>query len=195
MNTSSENKPSNPHTINLLHRNLAKDVQVRPVENSAKDAIQARVIGVKQSLIGYPVRHEPHAEEEEEEENVLHLNEINSYPAVFTASASVTHCAMSVYRNISHHLANDDDFRSQLFVNGENVNEAKGEDHVVNTQDIPAESIRPPEHPKTHAALMQKQCNNDTSERSTFKIITINIQRQCGLSRYRPKVLITSMLN
>lgn len=50
---------------------------------------------------------------------------------------------------VSHHLADNDDFWSQLFVNGKDVNEAKGEDHVVHTQDIPAESIRPLEHPKT----------------------------------------------
>ncbi len=62
------------NTIHLFHRDLSKDVQVRPVENPAKDAIQARVVGVKQSLIGYSVCHEPHTKEEEEEEDILHLN-------------------------------------------------------------------------------------------------------------------------
>lgn len=62
------------NTVHLFHRDLSKDVQIRPVENPAKDAIQARVVGVKQSLIGYSVCHEPHPQEEEEEEDILHLN-------------------------------------------------------------------------------------------------------------------------
>lgn len=56
---------------------------------------------------------------------------------------------MSTYVNVSHHLANNDDFWSELFVNGKDVNETEGEDHVVHTQDIPAKSIRPVEHPTT----------------------------------------------
>lgn len=62
------------HTIHLLHRNLSKDVQVRPVENPPEDAIEARVVGIKQSLVGYAIRHEPHPKEEEEEEDILHLD-------------------------------------------------------------------------------------------------------------------------
>lgn len=64
----------NTYTIHLFHRDLSKDVQVRPVENTAEDAIQARVVGVNQSLVGYSVCHEPHPQEEEEEEDILHLN-------------------------------------------------------------------------------------------------------------------------
>lgn len=47
---------------------------------------------------------------------------------------------------VSHHLANDDDFWPQLFMNGKDVNEAKGEHHVVHTQDIPSKFIGPLEH-------------------------------------------------
>lgn len=61
-------------TIHLFHRDLSEDVQVRPVENPPEDAIQVRVIGVKQSLVGYSVGHLPHPQEEEEEEDILHLN-------------------------------------------------------------------------------------------------------------------------
>lgn len=57
-------------------------MQVRSVENSAKDPIKARVVGVNQSLIGYSIRHEPHPQEEEEEEDILHLKRRNCYHAV-----------------------------------------------------------------------------------------------------------------
>lgn len=48
-------------------------MQVWPVENPPEDAIEAGVVGIKQSLIGHSICHEPHAKEEEEEEDVLHL--------------------------------------------------------------------------------------------------------------------------
>lgn len=70
------------HTIHLLHGNLSKDVQVRPVENPPEDAIQARVVRIKQSLIGYSVRHKPHSKEEEEEEDILHLNSKKELPSI-----------------------------------------------------------------------------------------------------------------
>lgn len=49
--------------------------------------------------------------------------------------------------NVSHHLANDDDFWPELLVNGKDVNEAKCEDHVVHAEDVPAKFVRPLEHP------------------------------------------------
>lgn len=66
-------------TINLLHWNLSKDVQVRSVENSAKNPIRNGIVGINQSLIGYSICNEPHAQEEEEEEDVLHLNQKGGY--------------------------------------------------------------------------------------------------------------------
>lgn len=59
--------------------------------------------------------------------------------------------------NVSHHLANNDDFWSQLFVNCKDVNETEGEDHVVHTQHIPAKFIRPREHPETQNEVNKQQ--------------------------------------
>lgn len=66
---------TNTCTIQLLHRNLSIDVQIRPVQDSPKNAIRVCVVGVDQSLMGNSVCHEPHTQEEEEEEHILHLNE------------------------------------------------------------------------------------------------------------------------
>lgn len=49
--------------------------------------------------------------------------------------------------NVSHHLANNDDFWPELLVNGKDVNEAKCEDHVVHAEDVPAKFIWPLKHP------------------------------------------------
>lgn len=59
---------------------------------------------------------------------------------------------MSDCGNVSHHLAKNNDFRSQLFVNGEDVNETESEDHVVHTQESPTKFIRPIKHPRRQAA-------------------------------------------
>lgn len=61
------------------------------------------------------------------------------------------HHAEDILLNVSHHLPNNDDFGSQLFVNGKDVNETDGEDHVVHAKDIPAKFIRPIEHPEHRA--------------------------------------------
>lgn len=45
---------------------------------------------------------------------------------------------MSTFGIVSHHLANNDDLWSHLFVNGKDVNETQSEDHVVHTQDVAA---------------------------------------------------------
>lgn len=66
-------------TINLLHWNLSKYVQVRSVENSAKDPIRIGVVGINQSLIGYSICNKPHPQEEKEEEDVLHLSQRDGY--------------------------------------------------------------------------------------------------------------------
>ena len=134
-------------TIHLFHRDLSKDVQVRSVENPAKDAIQARVVVVKQSLIGYSVGHEPHHQEEEEEEDIFHLKRRKS----FSCYNAIILVWCELYGDVSHHLANDDDFWPQLFVNGKDVDETEGEDHVVHTQEFPANSVRQFEHPETRS--------------------------------------------
>ncbi len=71
------NKYRNLHllqfTIYLLQGDLAKNVQIRAVQGSAKHPVNPWVIGVEKSLGGNAVRNEPHTEEKEEEENVLHL--------------------------------------------------------------------------------------------------------------------------
>lgn len=48
-------------------------MQVGPVQDSAKHPVNPLVIGMEESLGGNAVRNEPHTQEEEEEENVLHL--------------------------------------------------------------------------------------------------------------------------
>lgn len=48
-------------------------MQVGAVQGSAKHPIDPRVIGVEKSLGGDAVGNEPHTQEKEEEENVLHL--------------------------------------------------------------------------------------------------------------------------
>ena len=56
-----------------MNGDMSKYVQVWPVEHSAEDPTGTRIVGVEQRLIGYAVGHEPHRQEEEEEEDVLHL--------------------------------------------------------------------------------------------------------------------------
>ena len=48
-------------------------MEVGPVENPPEDTIRPGVVGVDQRLIGYAVRHKPHPQEKEEEEDVLYL--------------------------------------------------------------------------------------------------------------------------
>ena len=48
-------------------------MEVGPVENPPEDTIRPGVVGVDQCLIGYAVRHKPHPQEKEEEEDVLYL--------------------------------------------------------------------------------------------------------------------------
>lgn len=60
-------------TIYFLQGDLAKNVQVRPVQGSAKHPVNPWVIGMEESLGGNAIRNEPHTQEEEEEENILHL--------------------------------------------------------------------------------------------------------------------------
>lgn len=132
----------NTHTIHLFHRDLSKDVQIRPVENPAEDAIKARVVGINQRLVGYSVGHEPHPQEEEEEENVLHLNRRNQpSPSHYNVLGTCHNIGTIIFFCVSHHFANNDDFWPQLLVNCKDVNEAKSEDHVVHTKDVSAKSI------------------------------------------------------
>lgn len=81
----------NTHTIHLFHRDLSKDVQIRPVENPAEDAIEARVVRINQSLVGYSIRHEPHPQEEEEEENILHLKRRNESSCYYYSFNIIPH--------------------------------------------------------------------------------------------------------
>lgn len=60
-------------TINFLQGDLAKNVEVGTVQGSAEHPVNPWVVWVKKSLGGNTVRNEPHTQEEEEEENVLHL--------------------------------------------------------------------------------------------------------------------------
>lgn len=73
-----------------------------------------------------------------EQRKIIVLSSLESqHPASeFAYNVSLWKCS-----DISHHLANNDDFWSQLFVNGKDVNEAEGEYHVVHTQDISAKSV------------------------------------------------------
>jgi len=48
-------------------------VQVGAVQRPAEHPVDARVVGVEEGLRGHAVRDHPHAQEEEEEEHVLHL--------------------------------------------------------------------------------------------------------------------------
>lgn len=66
-------------------------------------------------------------------------------PIINTLSRDID--LMSNCGDVSHHLAKNDDFWSQLFVNGKYVNETESEDHVVHTQEIPTKLIRPIKHP------------------------------------------------
>lgn len=127
-------------------------MQVWSVEHPAEDAIRTGVVGVKQSLIGHAVRRDPHAQEEEEEEDVFHLDRgEGSSRSRYNVNPARKRFGKRKYTDESHHLAENDDFRSQLFVNGEDVNETEGEDHVVQTHDTSAKSIRPLKHPVTQA--------------------------------------------
>ena len=60
-------------TIYLLQGDLSEDVEVGPVQRPAEHPVDARVIRVQQGLGGHAVRYHPHAQEKEEEENILHL--------------------------------------------------------------------------------------------------------------------------
>lgn len=57
----------------MLQGDLAKDVQVGAVQGPAEHPFNPRVIGVEKSLRGDAIRNHPHAQEEQEEENVLYL--------------------------------------------------------------------------------------------------------------------------
>ena len=48
-------------------------MQVWSVEDASEDPGRTRVVGVEQRLVGHAVRHQPHGQEEQEEEHVLHL--------------------------------------------------------------------------------------------------------------------------
>uniref|UniRef100_M3Z5Q0 Uncharacterized protein n=1 Tax=Mustela putorius furo TaxID=9669 RepID=M3Z5Q0_MUSPF len=71
-------------TVDLVQRDLPEDLQVGPVEHAAEDPLQAPVVGVQQRLRGHAVGHKPHAQEEEEEEDVLYLQgrsgEVSGHP-------------------------------------------------------------------------------------------------------------------
>lgn len=62
-------------TVHFIDRYLSKNVQVRSVEHPAEDPIRTGVVGVEQRLIGHSVGRQPHRQEKQEEENVLHLEE------------------------------------------------------------------------------------------------------------------------
>lgn len=65
--------PGSTQTINLVQRDLPKDLQVRPVEHTAENPLQTAIVGVQQGLSRHTVGHKPHAQEKEEEEDILHL--------------------------------------------------------------------------------------------------------------------------
>lgn len=60
-------------TIYLLQWDLAKDMQVGTVQNSAEHPIQTWVVGVEQGLGGHTICYEPNTQEEEEKEHILYL--------------------------------------------------------------------------------------------------------------------------
>lgn len=60
-------------TIYFLQRNLSKYMQIWAVKCSAENPVDARVIGVQEGLRRHSIRDQPHAQKEEEEENVLNL--------------------------------------------------------------------------------------------------------------------------
>lgn len=43
--------------------------------------------------------------------------------------------------NNSHHLSNNYDFWSQLFVNSKDVDETEGEHHVIHAKDFPSKFV------------------------------------------------------
>ena len=69
-------------TVHLPLRDLPKDLQVGPVEDAAQDIREATVLGPKEPLSGHPVGNQPHAEEEEEEEHILHLQKRKMRPSL-----------------------------------------------------------------------------------------------------------------
>lgn len=69
-------------TIHLPLRDLPKDLQVGPVEDAAQDIRETTVLGPKEPLSGHPVGNQPHAEEEEEEEHILHLQRRKMRPSL-----------------------------------------------------------------------------------------------------------------
>lgn len=71
----------------------------------------------------------------------------------------------------SHHLPNNDGFWSQLFVDGEDVNETECEDHEVHTKDLPAEFVWPPEHSKHRTKEMYY--GNSTTQWNASKITAL----------------------
>lgn len=60
-------------TVYFLQWDLAKNVQVGTVQSSAKNPVDPWVIGVEKSLGGNAVRNEPHTQEKQEKEDILHL--------------------------------------------------------------------------------------------------------------------------
>ena len=59
-----------------------------------------------------------------------------------------------------HHLADDDDLRPQLAVDGEDVDEIECEHHVIHTQKGPA-CIEPRgKHPATHTWIHTQRCTH-----------------------------------
>lgn len=105
--------------------------------------------------------------------------------------------------NVSHHLPKNDDFWSQLFVNGKDVNETEGEDHVVHTKDIPAKSIRPLEHPEHR--MKEIHFGNSTTQWTTRKITALTggcneegahtLSQVTGLKTYEIYEMICQLLD
>lgn len=62
-------------TVHVLLGDLPEDLEVGPVEDAAQDAREVMILGPKEPLCGHPIGNQPHAEEEEEEEDILHLQE------------------------------------------------------------------------------------------------------------------------
>lgn len=60
-------------TVYFLQGDLTKNVQVGAIQGSPEDPVNPGIVGMEQSLGGNAVCNEPNAQEEEEEENVLHL--------------------------------------------------------------------------------------------------------------------------
>lgn len=130
-----------PCTVHFLLRDLPEDLQVGPVEDAAQDFREVLVLRPKETLRGHPVGNQPHAEEEQEEEHVLHLQEEELRPSLappFLALAPPS----SPLAPPPHHLADDDDLGPQLFIDREDVQKAQREDHEVEAEDSAAQVIQ-----------------------------------------------------